>query len=79
MDIHLTETYFTFDHIHILPTFLILIIAIIPFWTIFRKAGFSGALSLLMFIPLLNIVLLYVLAFSRWKSIPSPESSPSVH
>jgi hypothetical protein len=38
---------------------------------IFRKAGFPAALSLLMFVPVVNVLLLYVLAFSRWK-IASP-------
>jgi hypothetical protein len=52
-----------------LPAIVLLVIAVIPFWSIFRKAGFSGALSLLMFIPIVNIILLYVLAYSRWKVI----------
>jgi hypothetical protein len=65
MDFHLTETYYTVDHIHVLPTIAFLIVAIVPFWPIFRKAGFSGALSLLMLVPGVNLVLLYVVAFSR--------------
>lgn len=78
MDIHLTDTYFTLDHIHILPLFIVLVVIVIPFWAIFRKAGFSGSLSLLMFIPLVNIILLYFLAISRWKvtSSPPPASLP---
>ncbi len=46
---------------------------IIPFWMIFKKAGMSPFLSLLMLIPFAGIVMLYVLAFSRWKVIPAPE------
>ena len=65
MDVFLTETYFTVARIGILPTVLLLIVAIIPFWPIFRKAGFPGALSLLMLIPGVNLVLLYVVAFSH--------------
>ena len=36
---------------------LIVLAAIIlpPFWTIFKKAGFSPWLSLLIFLPLINI------------------------
>ena len=53
---------------------LILIIVIIgmicvillPYWKIFGKAGFSPVLSLLMVIPLVNIIMLYYLAFSKW-------------
>jgi hypothetical protein len=65
MDIHLTETYYTIDHIHPLPAIACLIVAVVPFWPIFRKAGFSGALSLLMLIPGVNLILLYIVAFSR--------------
>jgi hypothetical protein len=65
MDFHLTETYYTVDHIHLLPVFAVLVLAIIPFWPIFRKAGFSGSLSLLMIIPVVNLILLYFVGFSR--------------
>ena len=44
--------------------FMLLWIAIIlpPFWKIFSKAGFSGWLSLLIFVPLVNLVVLYIVA-----------------
>lgn len=52
-------------------------ILIVPFWQIFKKAGFSPALSLLMILPLVNLVMLYVLAFSRWRVVPAgPEYPP---
>ncbi len=35
-------------------------------WRIFKKAGYSGALGLLMYVPLVNFILLLVLAFSKW-------------
>jgi hypothetical protein len=47
-------------------------IIILPFWLIFSKAGYSKWLSLLMVVPLVNVILLYFLAFSRW---PSPGNS----
>ena len=37
-----------------------------PFWKIFSKAGFSGAWSLTQFVPILNIVVLFYVAFSEW-------------
>lgn len=37
-----------------------------PIWRIVSKAGFSGALSLLTIIPFVNLVLLWVFAFSHW-------------
>ena len=48
-------------------------IIIVPFWQIFKKAGMAPALSFLMIVPLANLVMLYVLAFSQWKTpAPSP-------
>ena len=41
---------------------------VIPFWQIFSKAGYSGWLSLLMLLPLVNVIALYVLAFSDWPA-----------
>ena len=41
-----------------------------PFWNIFAKAGFSPWLALLMLVPLVNLVVLYVVAFSRWPALP---------
>jgi uncharacterized membrane protein YhaH (DUF805 family) len=52
----------------LLVIFIFLPIFIIPYWKIFSKAGFSGWLSLLMVVPFVNLVLLYVVAFSEWKS-----------
>ena len=45
-------------------------IYIIPFWMIFKKAGFSPWFSLLLFVPLANMIILYVVAFSQWKVAP---------
>jgi hypothetical protein len=45
-------------------------IFVLPYWKIFSKAGFAGALSLLMIIPLVNLIVLYVIAFSEWKIKP---------
>lgn len=45
-------------------------IYIIPFWFIFKKAGFTPWLCLLLILPLVNIIMLYVLAFTEWKVVP---------
>jgi hypothetical protein len=45
-------------------------VVIVPYWKIFSRAGFSGWLSLVMLIPLANLVVLYVVAFSEWKTLP---------
>ena len=49
--------------------FMMLVFAamiIIPFWIIFTKAGHSKWLSLLMVVPIVNVLMLYFLAFSSW-------------
>jgi uncharacterized membrane protein YhaH (DUF805 family) len=42
-------------------------LSLAAFWRIFSKAGFSGALSLLMLIPLVNVGVLCYVAFSKWN------------
>jgi hypothetical protein len=39
---------------------------IVPFWKILAKAGFSRWLSVLMIVPLVNVVVLFYVAFARW-------------
>jgi uncharacterized membrane protein YhaH (DUF805 family) len=57
---------YTFGPVHMLVVGLILIS---PFWQLFVKAGFAGWWSLLMVIPLVNLIALYVLAFSSWPAL----------
>jgi hypothetical protein len=45
---------------------LILFSYIIPTWRIVRRAGYPGAWSLLSFIPVLNVIMLWVFAYSDW-------------
>ena len=44
-------------------------VIIVPFWQLFSKAGYSGWFSVLMVLPLINLIALYVLAFSDWPSL----------
>jgi hypothetical protein len=46
----------------------ITVILLPPFWVIFKKAGFQPILSVLMMVPLVNLALLYFVAFSEWKA-----------
>jgi heme/copper-type cytochrome/quinol oxidase subunit 2 len=46
---------------------VIFIIYIVAWWKIFSKAGYSGALSLLLiFVPIANIIVFLILAFGTW-------------
>jgi hypothetical protein len=56
---------------------LISIVVLIPYWFIFKKAGFSPFLALLMFLPLVNFVMLYYLAFARWNVVPAAMVYPA--
>jgi len=48
-------------------------LVMIPCWMILKKAGFTPWLALLCILPSLGtLVLLYVLAFAEWKTVPAP-------
>lgn len=54
------------------------ILVVVPVWRICAKAGYSGWLSLLVLVPIANLVLLYFLGFAEWplERRASPGSSP---
>lgn len=39
---------------------------VVPFWMIFKKAGFSPWLALTQLLPIVNLVALFYLAFAEW-------------
>jgi hypothetical protein len=48
---------------------LVSLVLVIPTWRIFTRAGFSGALSLLHFVPVVgSLVVMAILAFSDWPA-----------
>ncbi len=53
----------------VLVLIIFIAIACIPYWVIAEKAGYSGWLSLLMLVPLVNVVMLWVFAFSEWPAL----------
>lgn len=58
--------------------FMLLFLAamLIPYWFIFKKAGFSPWLAVLMALPLANIVVLYILAFTPWNVASASQTLP---
>jgi hypothetical protein len=48
---------------------LVLAIVVVPAWRIISRTGHSGLWCLLMFIPLVNIVALWIFAFVDWPAI----------
>lgn len=45
-------------------------VGFVPYWMIFKKAGFSPMLSLLMVLPLVKLIVIYTVAFTDWESAP---------
>ncbi|WP_404399504.1 hypothetical protein LG288_07345 [Idiomarina seosinensis] len=45
------------------------LLLVIPTWRICQRIGYPGPLGLLILVPIANIVLLYFIAFSRWKRL----------
>jgi hypothetical protein len=62
------------DYQHNLGPFWLIgaIVVIIPFWRICQRVGYSPWLSLLMALPLVNLIFIYILAFSNWPSQKAP-------
>jgi hypothetical protein len=45
---------------------VILVISIIIYWRIATKAGYPGAYSLLLLIPVVNLIVIIMFAFTEW-------------
>lgn len=50
----------------LLIVLMMAVIGLVPFFQIFRKAGYPGLLAVLMLIPLVNVIMLFFLGFSDW-------------
>jgi hypothetical protein len=42
------------------------VLVVVAFWRILHKAGYPGALALLLLVPVVNVVLVLFLAFADW-------------
>jgi len=54
------------------------VVVLIPVWRICARAGFPGWIGLLAVVPIVNILLLYFLAFAQWPAEQrrSPDPGP---
>jgi hypothetical protein len=52
--------------VFLLTMLVLFLIPIVVAWRITVKAGYTGVLSLLLLIPVVNIVMLLIFAFSEW-------------
>lgn len=62
----MAATFAAFGLVWLLVCLVLLILGLVINWKIAEKAGFSGAASLLMLIPLVNFILLLYFAFTEW-------------
>ena len=60
-------------HLLVIITILLVSVLVIPYWKIFQKAGFPPALSLLMLVPMVNIIVPFFLAFAEWPALRKSE------
>ncbi|WP_017462169.1 hypothetical protein [Dyella ginsengisoli] len=51
---------------HLMITLIVFSGYFVPVWRIVRKAGYPGVFSLLMLVPIVNLVMLWRFAFSTW-------------
>lgn len=54
---------------HWLWMLVIGIVVVIPVWRICQRAGYPGWLGILMLVPLVNLALLYFIAFADWPAV----------
>lgn len=54
---------------HWLILILMVYLTVAPAWRIARRAGFSGAWAFIMFVPLLNLVAIWVFSLVKWPAM----------
>lgn len=50
---------------------------VVPTWRILQRAGFNGAWALLMLVPIVGILVLWFVSFSKWPADPSGRTRTS--
>ncbi len=55
--------------LHWLIVIVILVVYLVPIVKILQKAGYSGWWCLILFVPLVNIIMIYVFAFANWPAL----------
>jgi hypothetical protein len=49
--------------------FVAVIFLLIPAWRIVKRAGMNPALSLLLLLPVVNVIALWLFAFAEWPAL----------
>lgn len=53
---------------HWLWMLVIAVVVVVPAWKICQRTGYPGWLGILILVPVINLFLLYFLAFSNWPA-----------
>ena len=51
-----------------------ILLKVVPYWFIFKKAGYHPALSVIMVVPFGDIIMRFFLAFSDWPALKKTDS-----
>jgi O-antigen ligase len=54
---------------------ILLVLLGVPFWRIVKRTGLPPALSLLCFVPVVNVIFVWVFAFIEWPALKQPSAS----
>ena len=61
------------------------VISMLPWFFIYKKAGYHPAMGCLMFIPLVNLIMMFILAFTEWpierdvRGLRAPRQEPPLN
>jgi hypothetical protein len=65
-----------FAPLHWIIGIIILLVYLLPMIKILHKAGYSGWWVILIFIPLVNIIFLWVFAYADWPALRAAQARP---
>ena len=54
---------------------IVMIIGLVPLWRIVTRTGHNGWWSLLAFVPIGNLIGLWILAFTRWPAVDTRQEA----
>ena len=60
---------------HIIILLMLAVIFLVPIAKIVSRAGYSGWWCLIYFVPIVNIVMLWVFAFGNWPALAAKNNS----
>jgi uncharacterized membrane protein YhaH (DUF805 family) len=62
--------------VHLIIFVVLLLVYLLPIIKILHKAGYSGWWCILAFIPLVNIIFLWIFAYADWPTLRAAQSRP---